>query len=454
MARASERGRVLAPRVESSTGTTAIEAATLVIAGHADGYRNMAFRAFERLHGPEAAALRPVEPHEPAPVDARTADRPRPGDDRLVAPMARRAIRRSTPARRSSIFVRRWTDPSADLDTYAGEWRAEPAWPPARLVEDREARSASAAPRRASGRTTSCRIRGDVGVTGSIWCAAVASVRTRRGTSARTRRSRSSTTGRSTPGVEIMGHPRVELHRRRRRRRSRSCRRSSATCAPDGTSALVTRGHPEPHAPCLARAPRGPVRGRAGARRRSSWTPRPTSSSRGTGSDSTWPRATSRPRGRRPPRARSTVDRAGSTPLPPDAGRPAGRAAADVRAGSCRGQARRSGPVGDPRGRAGAASGRRDRPRRRARPGRRSPRPRTATRARSACGGTTPGTARASGRRGARAGLARGDGPRRVAGHPPVRSRTWHLEIELEVYDGDERIAERRWERTTARDLQ
>jgi hypothetical protein len=31
---------------------------------------------------------------------------------------------------------------------------------------------------------------------------------------------------------------------------------------------------------------------------------------------------------------------------------------------------------------------------------------------------------------------------------------TWHLEIELEVYDGDERIAERRWERTTPRDLQ
>ena len=30
----------------------------------------------------------------------------------------------------------------------------------------------------------------------------------------------------------------------------------------------------------------------------------------------------------------------------------------------------------------------------------------------------------------------------------------WHLAIELEVYDGDERIAERRWERTTARDLQ
>ena len=30
----------------------------------------------------------------------------------------------------------------------------------------------------------------------------------------------------------------------------------------------------------------------------------------------------------------------------------------------------------------------------------------------------------------------------------------WHLEIELEVFDGDERIARRRWERTIPRDLQ
>jgi hypothetical protein len=31
---------------------------------------------------------------------------------------------------------------------------------------------------------------------------------------------------------------------------------------------------------------------------------------------------------------------------------------------------------------------------------------------------------------------------------------TWHLTIELAVFDGDERIGERRWERTTPRDLQ
>ena len=68
----------------------AIEAATLVIAGHADGYRNMAFRAFEQLRAPEEGPLRSVEPHEPASVDAGSADRPRPRDDRLVEAMARR----------------------------------------------------------------------------------------------------------------------------------------------------------------------------------------------------------------------------------------------------------------------------------------------------------------------------------------------------------------------------
>jgi hypothetical protein len=30
----------------------------------------------------------------------------------------------------------------------------------------------------------------------------------------------------------------------------------------------------------------------------------------------------------------------------------------------------------------------------------------------------------------------------------------WHLTVELTVFEGDERVAERRWERSTARDLQ
>ena len=124
----------------------AIEAATLVIAGHADGYRNMAFRAFERLRGSEEGPVRTVEPHEPAAVDAGSADRPRPGDDRLVEAMARRRREHIDVGPPISIFVRRWTDPAPDVDTSAGEWRAEPDWPPARLAEDHRRLGSAAAP--------------------------------------------------------------------------------------------------------------------------------------------------------------------------------------------------------------------------------------------------------------------------------------------------------------------
>jgi hypothetical protein len=44
----------------------------------------------------------------------------------------------------------------------------------------------------------------------------------------------------------------------------------------------------------------------------------------------------------------------------------------------------------------------------------------------------------------------------RAASRCTLRSddTTWSLAIEFEVFDGEERIAERRWERTVARDLQ
>jgi len=48
----------------------------MIVAGHADGYHNMAFRTFEALHAPPVA-VRAVEPHEP-PVRA-----PRPEIDHV-----------------------------------------------------------------------------------------------------------------------------------------------------------------------------------------------------------------------------------------------------------------------------------------------------------------------------------------------------------------------------------
>jgi hypothetical protein len=65
-----------------------------------------------------------------------------------------------------------------------------------------------------------------------------------------------------------------------------------------------------------------------------------------------------------------------------------------------------------------------------------------------------PGNSRASA--GASLELAWEEASVRTESRATLRSdpETWHLSIELEVYDGDELIAERRWERTTPRDLQ
>jgi hypothetical protein len=69
-------------------------------------------------------------------------------------------------------------------------------------------------------------------------------------------------------------------------------------------------------------------------------------------------------------------------------------------------------------------------------------------------GSHEPGQSRASA--GASLVLSWDEASVRTESRATLRSdpERWHLAIELEVYDGDERIAERRWERTAARDLQ
>jgi predicted acyl esterase len=148
-------------------GYEAIEAATMIIAGHADGYRNMALRGYERLRGPKAVLFGPWS-HMSA-----STSMPGPRIDH-VPEMIRwwrrwladedNGVDREPPIR---IFVRRPSAPRVDLDAFEGEWRSEPTWPPVRL---REAALplGEADPR--SGDTIA--IRGDVGVSGSIWCAA------------------------------------------------------------------------------------------------------------------------------------------------------------------------------------------------------------------------------------------------------------------------------------------
>lgn len=241
----------------------AIEAATLVIAGHADGYRNMAFRTFARLRGPKAILFGPWSHMSPR------LSIPGPRIDHVPVMIAwwKRWLGEDTSVDVGppiSIFVRRWSDPEPDLDTANGEWRAEPVWPPARLVEERRLLSTAIGPPTSAGDEGSepgadrLAIRGDVGVTGSIWCAGVQPF----GLPWDQRPDETFSLVYDWPvtqELEIMGHPRVDL---RVAATIPVAFVSAKLCdvAPDGRSALVTRGilnlthrdsheHPEPLIP-------------------------------------------------------------------------------------------------------------------------------------------------------------------------------------------------------------
>ena len=136
---------------------------TMIVAGWADGYRNASFRMFERLEvakrllfGPWAHAS--TETSLPGPrIDLvpellRWFDHHLKGEDN--------GIDKEPPI---VVFARRSTRPATDLDSYKGEWRHEPAWPPERL-EERRLELPGADERRLE-------VRGDVGVTAWISCA-------------------------------------------------------------------------------------------------------------------------------------------------------------------------------------------------------------------------------------------------------------------------------------------
>ena len=217
----------------------AIEAATMLVTGWADGYTNIALRGMAGLRcskrllaGPWAHAA--VETSSPGPnID-------------LVPEMVRwwdrwlkgldNGVDREPPI---TVFVRRPTKPAAELRAYAGEWRFERGWPNDRAGE-LELELAGATNTRSEG-PDELEIRGDVGWTAWISCAGGLPW---------------GQPGDQRPDeafslvydwdplereLEILGHPKVRVSVRSS---ARVAYLSAKLCDvhPDGTSQLVTRG--------------------------------------------------------------------------------------------------------------------------------------------------------------------------------------------------------------------
>lgn len=218
-----------------------IEAATMLVAGWADGYTNIALRAVEGLRCPRRLLLGPwahawTETSLPGPnID-------------LVPEMLRwwdrwlKGIDNGVDADPPiTVFVRRPTKPEPDLRTLNGEWRFEPAWPLERGREHPLPLGNAVAVGRTGIGPDTLEVRGDTGWTAWISCAANLPY----GQPIDQRPDEANSLVYEWPpldlDLEILGHPRVEV-----------TVTSSAPVAylsaklcdvfPDGTSALVTRG--------------------------------------------------------------------------------------------------------------------------------------------------------------------------------------------------------------------
>lgn len=219
----------------------AIEAATMIVAGWADGYTNNSLRTMAGLRCPKRLILGPW-----AHASAETS-LPGPNAD-LVPEMLRwwdrwlkgidNGVDEEPPI---VLFVRRSTRPRPDLAEVRGEWRYEPGWPLERSGELPLPLRNAITSGRAPSETDVLEVRGDVGWTAWISCAGHLPY----GQPQDQRPDEAFSLVYEWPPLdeelEILGHPRVEL-----------TLSSSAPVAflsaklcdvfPDGTSALVTRG--------------------------------------------------------------------------------------------------------------------------------------------------------------------------------------------------------------------
>jgi len=148
----------------------AIEAATMLVTGWADGYTNIALRGMANLNCPKRLLAGPwshadVETSRPGPnldLDremARWWDRWLRGEDN--------GVDREPPI---VVFVRRPVTPAADLEAYPGTWRFESGWPLDR-VRERGFALAEAEAGQAGDGPDRLEVHGDVGWTAWLSCA-------------------------------------------------------------------------------------------------------------------------------------------------------------------------------------------------------------------------------------------------------------------------------------------
>jgi putative CocE/NonD family hydrolase len=218
-----------------------VEAATMLVCGWADGYKNISLRAMANLRCPRRLIFGPWS-HASTETCL-----PGPNAD-LVPEMARwwdrwlrgvdNGVDREPPI---VLFMRRPTRPAPDLREMRGEWRFEPGWPLERSAELPMPLANAHRPGRLETPTDELEVRGDVGWTAWISCAGGPPWGQPMDQRPDEAYSLVYEWGPIERELEVLGYPRLEV-----------TVRSSAPVAylsaklcdvfPDGTSALVTRG--------------------------------------------------------------------------------------------------------------------------------------------------------------------------------------------------------------------
>jgi uncharacterized protein len=219
-----------------------ITAATMVVAGWADGYTNIALRSFERMQAPVRLLIGPwshgsPESCRPGPNIDGTAEILRWFDRWLKS--EDNGIDREPPI---VVYQQRSTMPDPLRDDVRGEWRAEPTWPPARL-RAKELALGDAEPGGLAGEgpADALTVAGDVGATAWISCAGGLPWGQSSDQRPDEQRSLTYTWAPLEHEQEVFGHPRLRV----KLASDQPIAYLSAKITdvfPDGTSSLVVRG--------------------------------------------------------------------------------------------------------------------------------------------------------------------------------------------------------------------